>query len=135
MPNVLFQNRASLRRNLAPGLAWTALIFGLSVMPAVNLPETWADLLSWDKLAHAAIYGIQTWLLLRGLLAAGHLNGGPILTVLAFSIGFGAAMEVVQWAFFPGRYFELTDIIANTVGTLLGWLIFTKRSNRRSAVP
>ena len=126
MPNVLFQDRASLRRNLVPGLFWTAIIFGLSVMPAVNLPDSWADLLSWDKLAHAGIYGIQTWLLLQGLRYTGHLNGGPILTVLAFSIAFGVAMEGVQWAFFPGRYFEFTDIVANVVGTVLGWLAFKK---------
>ena len=121
MAEVLFKSNARTFRNLLPGLLWTVVIFGLSVMPAVNLPDSWSDLLTWDKLAHAFVYAVQTCLLLLGLRYAGHLNAGPILIVLVFSITFGALMEVVQWAFFPGRYFEFTDIIANVIGSFIGY--------------
>ena len=90
-------------------------------MPGVNLPERWADLLSWDKLAHAFVYGVQVWLCLR---AVGKPTGRQTAVVLLGSVLYGASMEAIQYAFFPGRYFELLDIAANTVGSALGWLLF-----------
>ena len=98
-------------------------------MPGVNLPESLADLLSWDKLAHAFVYGVQVWLCLR---AIGQPTAGQTALVLLGSVLFGTSMEVIQYSFFPGRYFELLDIAANTVGSVLGWLIYRhfERSNR-----
>lgn len=111
-------------QSLLPGIVWTLVIFGLSIMPGVNLPESWADLLAWDKLAHCFVYGVQVYLLLLGLLHAGRLNSSTTLGVFIFSVAFGALMELIQFAFFPGRYFELLDILANTIGSIFGWLAF-----------
>ena len=90
-------------------------------MPGVNLPESLADSFSWDKLAHAVIYGVQVWLMLRALVRP---SAGQTLAVLSVSVLYGASMEAIQYAFFPGRYFELLDIAANTVGSVFGSFVF-----------
>ena len=109
------------RKTWLAALVWSAIIVVLSTMPGINLPETLADLFSWDKLAHAFIYGVQVWLLLR---TAEKPTGGQTAIILLVSVLYGASMEAIQYAFFPGRYFELLDIAANTVGSIIGWLIF-----------
>ena len=111
-------------QNLLPGIIWTLVIFGLSIMPGVSLPESWADLLAWDKLAHCFVYGVQVYLLLLGFLHAGRLNRATAVGVFIFSVAFGALMELIQFGFFPGRYFELLDILANTIGSIIGWAVF-----------
>jgi VanZ family protein len=35
-------------------------------------------------------------------------------------------MEILQFAFFPGRYFEWSDIIANALGALVGMILIKK---------
>jgi len=35
-------------------------------------------------------------------------------------------MEILQFAFFPGRYFEWSDIIANALGALAGMILIKK---------
>ena len=110
---------------------WSVIILLLSTMPGVNLPESLADLFSWDKLAHCIVYGTQVYLALRYF---GRPTAGQTLGVLIGSFLYGAAMEGIQYGFFPGRYFELLDIAANAVGSLLGWLLFRGQLRRRAKV-
>ncbi|MCB0621884.1 MAG: VanZ family protein [Saprospiraceae bacterium] len=106
---------------MLPALLWSGVIAWLSTGPGVSVPEDWRDLLAWDKLGHLTAYGIQTWLLLWGT----HKIGiDRPLGVVAASAIFGIAMETIQFAFFPNRYFEVLDIIANIIGSLLAFWIF-----------
>lgn len=45
---------------------------------------------------------------------------------------YGLFMEILQFTFFPGRYFEVLDIIANIIGSFAGLFVFkffiTKKS-------
>jgi VanZ family protein len=108
-----------------PGLLWLLFVTGLSVMPGVQLPQF--RLFSADKLAHAFVYGMLVLLLAygfrrqRGELPLFRPAG---LFFVLFSSGYGALMEWVQWAFIPGRFFELDDMLANALGALLGWAIW-----------
>ena len=108
-------------KRFLPAIFWAILILTLSLMPAKNLPEIHFDLLAPDKLAHAFVYAVLCILLLYGF-QNGHWKTG-ILTFL-LSNGFGCTMEIFQYAFFPDRYFEFHDIIANAIGTILGILAF-----------
>lgn len=94
-------------------------------MPSVNLPEEWFDIFSIDKLAHAFVYGVLTLLIIRGyFLNAKWTKNTTIIAVLIASI-FGVLMEIMQYGFFPNRYFEFLDIIANICGSI-GSLLFTR---------
>lgn len=90
----------------------------LSVGPGVSIPEEIWDLLSPDKWAHMFVYMVQGVLLMRGFHQLGRLNVWTKLFSISFGIAFGILMEVIQYRFFPNRFFEVYDIIANIIGSL-----------------
>jgi VanZ family protein len=91
--------------------AWCVLvsIVVLSVMPS---PPS-ADFESGDKVGHLLAYGV-----LMSWFASLYPARRPLLAI-AF-IGLGVALEFVQGAL-GYRTFEIADMVANTVGVLLGW--------------
>jgi VanZ family protein len=106
-----------------PTLLWLAAITWLSLSGGVRMPKF--NLLSTDKLAHAAAY-----LLLAALCVWGYRRSTsqlPTSTLLwLIFVGctlYGAFMEWVQGTYFPNRTFEYDDMIANAVGALLGTLL------------
>jgi VanZ family protein len=104
-----------------PAIIWAAVIFGMSIGPSIQLPET---AISPDKIGHLIAYGILTLLIIKALEKKEKLSSKTgNLTVLTVSI-YGIALEIVQWAFFPNRYFEVWDMVANFLGSLLCYLAF-----------
>lgn len=96
-------------------ISWASLIFYLSTAPGEQLPTIdW--LLAPDKWAHAFVYGVLAYLAYR---VVKQQRGALLLSAL-----YGLGMEVIQFAFFPGRYFEIWDVAANVVGAVITiWLI------------
>lgn len=107
-----------------PALLWLLFITGLSVMPGVQLPSF--QLFSSDKLAHAVVYGVLTWLLLRAYHQShqGFSGNVPALIICCISISYGILMEFVQYQFIPGRFYEVDDMLANAFGCIIGWAVF-----------
>lgn len=107
-----------------PAFLWLLVITGLSVMPGVQLPSF--QLFAADKLAHAFVYGVLTWLLLRAntRLVPGRTNRWNEIIMLCISTSYGVLMEFVQYAFIPGRFYEVDDMLANAFGCIVGWLCF-----------
>ena len=110
-------------KSLLPAIIWTAIVFGLSIMPAIQLPETF---LSPDKLAHLAVYAIMAFLWLWGFAKANALTVANTKWIILGCALFGCLMEIIQYAFFPGRFFEIGDNIANVIGCLLGYWGYIK---------
>lgn len=110
-------------KGFLPALIWALIILILSTMPSVQLPESF---ISPDKFAHAFIYGILVILILHGLKKSDILTKKNIWLTILISASYGCLMEIIQYAFFPGRFFEMGDNLANTIGCFLGWLIFDK---------
>ena len=108
-----------------PAIAWSVVIFILSVMPGINLPETWADFISWDKIGHLTVYGILTFLLLLGSKKTRpEIDAKITLYILLGTAAYGILLEIIQYSFFPGRYFEKLDILANIIGSFIGLFLF-----------
>lgn len=107
-----------------PALLWLLVITGLSVMPGVQLPSF--QLFAADKLAHAFVYGVLTWLLLRANMrsAGTGVNSRNEIIMLCISAFYGVLMEFVQYTFIPGRFYEVDDMLANAFGCIAGWLCF-----------
>ncbi|MEM1320203.1 MAG: VanZ family protein [Bacteroidota bacterium] len=98
-------------------------------MTGVNLPEQFWDILSWDKLAHAVVYALQCGLILWGghrNKAATTLDQRVVIAALLISIAYGILMEVIQYGFFPNRFFEVQDIIANIIGSFIGLYVYRR---------
>lgn len=102
-----------------PALAWLIAITILSTGPGVPLPEV--KLITTDKLAHAAAYAVLCWLILRIWERAGLTE---ILWIVFFCAGYGALMEWVQGTFYPNRFFEYYDMLANMVGAMLAGIVY-----------
>ena len=106
-----------------PALVWLAIVTGLSVMPGVPMPKF--NLFSADKIGHAAAYALLAWLLLRGFKAQHKRAANARETLMFFGLatGYGILMEFVQGTFFPYRFFEVDDMLANTFGAMVAALI------------
>lgn len=116
-----------------PALLWAAVIAVLSLGPAPNLPQS--DLLAPDKAAHTFVYGLLVYLALRALHFKQKLTVSLVVTVILASTAYGFFLEVMQKTFFPYRYFEWGDVIANAAGSVAGYVIFNrinKKSNART---
>ena len=96
-----------------PAIIWTVLIFLLSTRNSVQLPEMG---LSLDKIGHFLAYGGLTALFSWAFYRRRELTLKRIGWIVVGASLYGVALEYVQWFFFPGRFFEVWDMIANITG-------------------
>ncbi|GAA4508344.1 hypothetical protein GCM10023172_40310 [Hymenobacter ginsengisoli] len=98
-------------------LLWMAVMLGLTLTPAKDMPRTpeW-QLLSFDTAAHAGVFAVLAGL--AWLWARPHRRH-PASMVLLGSIAFGALIEVLQYAMQLGRHAEWTDLLSDTIGAAL----------------
>jgi VanZ family protein len=106
---------------LAPLLLWTVLILVLSLIPSPPHSET---ILGWDKLQHAAAYGLLALLLARFLVQWQPLETQAWYVSWLTVVGFGVLLEVLQWSMNIGRTADWYDILANSIGSLIVCVIF-----------
>jgi len=111
---------------------WALFILVLSIGPGPNLPET--NFFEPDKLAHLFVYGVLVYLALRALKSVEKLTMQTIIGTVILSALYGLSLEYIQKAFFPGRYFEWGDALANSLGSILGWIIFSYFNKRKSSI-
>ena len=109
-------------KNYLPAIGWSVIILLLSTRATISVPESWSSIFAPDKLGHTFMYGVLTWLLLWAFRQ--NAIEKAIIWTLIISISYGILMEVIQYTFFPNRFFEVYDIIANISGSLIGLLIF-----------
>jgi len=114
-----------------PAIGCALAILFLSSKAGIDLPESWMDFIAMDKLGHAVVYGALTYLLLRGFKKEDRTGfaGNTAVSALIISIVYGISMELMQYLFFPGRFFEVYDIIANIIGSIIGRYIFKYFNN------
>lgn len=106
------------RKAFLPAFVWLVGITLLST--GANVPMPRFNLFGPDKLAHAGAYALLSWLLLYGCKKIwGKPDARALTFVWLFAAGYGALMEVVQGTFFPNRFFEYDDMIANAAGALI----------------
>lgn len=114
----------------APAVAWAAAIFWVSHQSSVRLPGFTLS----DKVGHLAAYTLLAILLCLGARAWGL---SPVW-VLVLGILYGVSDEFHQ-SFVPGRSAELGDLIADSLGVLLGTFLFQRwaawRGNDPAARP
>jgi VanZ family protein len=104
-------------------IIWALFILTLSIGPSPSLPET--NFFEPDKLAHLFVYGVLVYLALRANKNVKELTLRIIIVTVTLSVLYGLLMEILQKTFFPSRFFEWGDVLANTIGSILGWIIFS----------
>ena len=105
---------------------WAAIIFMLSTnSPLEAGPDDWYDFIGIDKVGHLVFYAIFCCLLCFAFYKMDKLNPRLILSI-AIVFVYGVVMEFLQYNFYPDRYLEYSDMIANLIGALSGAFIFSK---------
>ena len=104
-----------------PPLLWAALIFVLSSIPDLAPPEA-IQFRFWDKLAHASVYAILGALIARAW--TGTNRHYALIASMMIGTLYGASDELHQF-FVPGRFSQISDIVADAAGSSIGawtWL-------------
>lgn len=101
-----------------PSVLWAGFILWASTIGGVKLPNPASDLWEPDKIAHFAAYLVFGSSVLWAFYKTGRWNSRYKLGAVLGCISYGVAMEFMQFSFFPGRYFEVNDIIANIIGSI-----------------
>lgn len=122
-------------RALWPALLWAAIILFLCLLPGSELPEwDWFALLDLDKAVHAGIFFVLALLLARAFHARGMVHW--VFAAVSVAVAYGVATEFMQGLETLGRRTDLNDMIANTVGAVLGgWLAKRRVRRGRGVVP
>ncbi|PCH67426.1 MAG: VanZ family protein [Bacteroidetes bacterium] len=105
--------------------AWAIMVLTLSPKTALPQIPLWGDI-TFDKFAHAFVYGILVVLLIIGFkkqFTYSQLKYNAILFALAISISYGIILELLQ-IFAKDRFVEVADITANFIGCILGFVFF-----------
>ena len=92
-------------------------------MPPVSI---W-DLLSFDSFAHAAMFAVLTFLMIVGLkkqFTFPKLKHYSFRISFTLSFLFGVGIEFVQHYVVVSRSGDIIDVLANTIGCLLGIVLY-----------
>ena len=132
-------------KNYAPAIGWGIFIFIISTIPGRDIPHITSpwDLIKMDKIVHMSIYGFLIWQILRGYRKS-NVNNGRIydashylkvgVKVIACAAIYGFFIEWVQENYCEDRSFDIYDGLANTIGALVGGLIFFLFVKRKKAI-
>lgn len=92
--------------------AYAVVVALLSLLPATGVGPG-----QWDKLAHLVCYAVFAWLAFRVV------QKPPLFLYLCIAIVcFGGLLEVAQ-SYTPGRMMSAFDLLANSLGVVLGALV------------
>lgn len=104
-------------------LFWAVMMLVAHAVPANELPTPYWDLFRFDFLAHVALFLVLAFSMANGFNKQTQyfrLRSQSIKIVLGFCVVYGVALEGLQFFAFPSRNFELQDLVADLLGTLMG---------------
>jgi VanZ family protein len=107
---------------LLAAISWAGLIFYLSSQPSIETPALFPG---QDKLFHLVEFGILGFLVMGTLRASP--QGYPRRQVwqVAFAVMLYGILDEVHQYFVPGRSADVYDVLADTIGGLLGaWTMY-----------
>jgi VanZ family protein len=129
MITILFSIRQWLRITLS--LIYLGGIAFLSLLPPNDFPDI-PLFPGADKIVHTGLYLGLAWLASWSMHA--EIKHKWYYLIILFSIGWGAMMEIFQFLMHLGRSFEFNDIISNSIGTLIGVLIYILMAQHRRKI-
>jgi len=106
------------------GVIYTLLITGVFLLPTTKI--TLINISYLDKLAHVLIHWAFSfiWLWYFFLNDKCHISVKMVFVTLLMCFFYGILIEVSQHCFTATRKFDLYDIVANGIGSLMGLLFF-----------
>ncbi len=102
-------------------LVYLTIVAFLSLLPPKDFPDI-PLFPGADKVVHTCMYLGLTWLACWSMHA--EVKRVWYYLIILFSISWGVVMEIFQYIMHMGRSFDLYDIAGNSLGTLIGVLIY-----------
>ena len=131
---VYIRKKSALKKNvtaIAFAIIWLLFITTLLCIPGTELPKiTWEDKIWLDKWIHVLLFMILVilWNKVYSGKKSIHDNTRKMFfQIMIVGFVYGILMELVQKYFIPYRSFDVRDILADGVGSFMGYLISIKR--------
>jgi VanZ family protein len=110
-------------------IGWISFIIFLSLASFPSISEVKVE--NGDKYVHLGLYLVLTFLLFFSrFIPSSYSKKAKLLACLLSSILFGIIIEIMQREFTESRQFEWNDIVANSLGSLVGGLFAFKFSDK-----
>ena len=110
------------------GFGWAIIILLLSIIPGKDLPPVLLfGNIPFDAVVHGFMYFILTVLFSVGFTkqyAIKKLRYHPARWAIVIALSYGIIIEVIQLSLVPDRNFELSDILSNFAGSVVGLIGF-----------
>jgi VanZ family protein len=124
-------------KKFIPGIAWFFLVLTLVCIPGYDLPkaDNWMIQLNYDKLIHVGIFAVLAYLFMYPIVKSAISKKEKwhyCIKIALATVVWGYTTEVIQKFFVPGRSYDLTDWLADSIGGLIA-MIFCKIYFLRSA--
>jgi len=109
-------------------IGWLLLMCILFVIPGSALPEqNWFADIQLDKWVHIGLFSVLVFLWASAFDLGLPSNSWIVITI---AILYGIAVEFVQKTWIPNRSFDLYDVVADAIGSVVGLIVWL-RSNRK----
>jgi VanZ family protein len=102
-------------------IIYVGCIAALSLLPMSDFPQI-PEFRGFDKVVHFSMYFIFSGLFCWALKA--ELNYLWLLLIVPVTVGWGIFMEFMQLEMHLGRSFDVHDMIANSIGVVVGILFY-----------
>ena len=108
-------------------IIWSSIILFLSLVSKVffSIGGSLNNVVGMDKIVHIFLYGVNTFLWSRALLS----DNKDLVRILFLFLGmlaFGFTIEVMQMTLTTDRSFDWYDVVANTIGIIVGITVYLK---------
>ena len=127
-------------KKFIPGIAWFFVVLTLICIPGEDLPKVdkWMIEINYDKFIHVGIFAVLAFLFMYPIVKSAAPKKEKwryCIKITLATIVWGYTTEVIQKFFIPGRSYDLTDWLADSIGAVVAlvfcWKYFL---NRRQAV-
>lgn len=119
--------------SVIPAILWASILALLMLLPSDSFPES--KLFSYDKIAHIGVFFILATLVGWASIATKKrilLTKKELMIILIITLLYSSTLEFLQ-QLVPGRMTDLYDFIANSVGGLLGVIVFSIFTRKKFA--
>ena len=112
-------------------VGWLLLVTVLLCIPGTQLPKIkWDSKVLLDKWIHVFLFFLLVWFWCRIYIR----NEKKIfITICILAILYGIIMEIVQHYFIPFRSFDVGDMIADAIGSVIAYFVFIKQNKNNPA--
>ena len=117
-------------KKFIPGIAWFFVVLTLVCIPGYDLPkvDNWMIQINYDKLIHVGIFAVLAFLFMQPLTKSSLSKREQwhyFIKIALATVVWGYTTEVIQKFFIPGRSYDLTDWLADSIGGIVA-MIFCK---------